>query len=113
MDPTALEAAKKRLTEVTELLVKSLVDDESAVKVVPKAIDTLILFDVTVAQSDFKLFLGVQGRNAQALRLFVRAMGRKYKCDAYVKVFDPQGNEYRVLDPEGGGNRQNGQKALR
>lgn len=95
-----MEEAKTKLTEVALLLAKSLVDKEADVAVQARDVDTLVLFEVRVAPGDFGKLIGRYGANAKSLRLFIRAMGRKHGLDAYVKVIDPQGHEYRIPDPE-------------
>lgn len=98
LDPAALEAAKARLLEVVNLLVKSLVDEEGRVEISAYPAHTLVLFEVRCAPEDFGKLIGRSGANARALRLFIRAMGRKNRLDAYVKVIDPQGQEYVFPD---------------
>lgn len=97
---TDMVEEKAKLTEVATLLAKSLVDYEAEVKVFARDVETLVLFEVHVAPSDFGKLIGRHGANARCLRLFIRAMGRKHGLDAYVKVIDPQGHEYRIPDPE-------------
>lgn len=97
-----------RLTEVAGLLARSLVDHETDVEVKSQAVDTLVLFEIRVAPGDFGKLIGRYGANARSLRLFIRAMGRKHGIDAYVKVIDPQGHEYRIPDPESAGENEPG-----
>jgi uncharacterized protein len=96
----ALDAAKSRLTEITGMLMRALVDKEDEVHVIANAVATLMLFEVRCAPDDFGKLIGRGGANAKSLRLFIRAMGRKHGLDAYVKVIDPQGHEYRIPDPD-------------
>ena len=97
---TSVDGTMVRLTEVASLLARSLVDYEEQVAVKAHVVDTLVLFEVRTAPSDFGKLIGRYGANARSLRLFIRAMGRKHGIDAYVKVIDPQGHEYRIPDPE-------------
>lgn len=96
----ATPEAKENVATMVRQLVTSFVDNEQDVSVKLEQLDTLMLFKVTVAPGDFGKLIGRHGLNARSIRLLVRAWGRKHGVDAYVKVIDPQGNEYRVPDPE-------------
>lgn len=103
--------ARDTLTSIVQLLVKSLIDKEDEAVITPRDADTMVLFEISVAKSDFGKLIGRQGTNAHSLRLFIRAMGRKHGLDAFIKVIDPEGREYSVLDPAMSAPRNGGVKA--
>lgn len=103
--------ARENLTTTVKTLVRSLVDKEDDVSVTPRDADTMVLFEIAVAKSDFGKLIGRQGTNAHSLRLFIRAMGRKQGLDAFIKIIDPEGGEYAVLDPSVTPHPRNGPKS--
>jgi hypothetical protein len=90
----------ERLSTLVTSIVKSLVDHEDSVAVRLDRVEALCMFVVQCHPQDFGKVIGRRGANAHALRVLVRGAGRKLKLDAYLKVIDPQGREYRVPDPE-------------
>jgi len=67
------------MRETVELIVKALVDDQTAVDV--REIDRggLTLIEVRVAPTDMGKVIGKQGRTVRALRSLVNAVGIKRK----------------------------------
>jgi len=65
------------MRDTVELIVKALVDDQSAVDV--RAVDRngTTLIEVRVAQADMGKVIGKQGRTVRALRSLVHAVGFK------------------------------------
>lgn len=65
------------MRETVELIVKALVDDQTAVDV--REIDRggLTLIEVRVAQADMGKVIGKQGRTVRALRSLANAVGIK------------------------------------
>jgi predicted RNA-binding protein YlqC (UPF0109 family) len=61
--------------KLVDYLVRSLVDDPEAVKIVRTASDTGVLFEVTVAPDDIGKVIGRSGRIIKALRILARAAG--------------------------------------
>jgi predicted RNA-binding protein YlqC (UPF0109 family) len=73
------------MKEAIELIVKALVDDQSAVDVREIERSGTTLIEVRVAQSDMGKVIGKQGRTVRALRSLVHAVGfkteRRYVLD--------------------------------
>lgn len=65
------------MRETVELIVKALVDDESAVDVREVDRGGTTLIEVRVAQADMGKVIGKQGRTVRALRSLVHAVGFK------------------------------------
>ena len=67
------------MRETVELIVRALVDDQSAVDVREIERGGLTLIEVRVAPSDMGKIIGKQGRTVRALRSLVTAVGTKRK----------------------------------
>jgi len=67
------------MRDTVELIVKALVDDQSAVDVREIERGGLTLIEVRVAPSDMGKIIGKQGRTVRALRSLVTAVGTKRK----------------------------------
>ena len=74
------------LVELTEKIVKSLVEDEDAVSVKEfETDDDSILIQVLVSESDMGRVIGRSGRIANAIRTLVQASS-SLKDNRYVKI---------------------------
>ena len=74
------------LVELTEKIVKSLVEDEDAVSVKEfETDDDSILIQVLVSESDMGRVIGKSGRIANAIRTLVQASS-SLKDNRYVKI---------------------------
>jgi uncharacterized protein len=67
------------MRETVELIVKALVDDQSAVDVREVEKGGLTLIEVRVAPDDMGKIIGKQGRTVRALRALVNAVSLKQK----------------------------------
>jgi len=65
------------MRDTVELIVKALVDDQSAVDVREVERNGATLIEVRVAPSDMGKVIGKQGRTVRALRSLVHAVGFK------------------------------------
>ena len=65
------------LKELLIFLAKSLVDEPDKVTVTETENERTIIFKLHVADSDMGKIIGKQGRNAQAIRLLMKAAGSK------------------------------------
>lgn len=61
------------ILELTEFVVKSLVEKPDEVKVVEKSAERGQVIEISVAQSDMGKVIGKQGRIAKAIRTVVKA----------------------------------------
>ena len=75
------------LVELTEMLVKSLVENEEAVNVkeFPTEEENVILIQVMVAEEDMGRVIGKDGKCANAIRTLVQASS-SLKDNKYVKI---------------------------
>jgi len=76
------------MRDTVELIVKALVDDQSAVDV--REIDRggLTLIEVRVSPDDMGKIIGKQGRTVRALRSLVAAVGMKRKRRLALEVVE-------------------------
>lgn len=65
------------MRDTVELIVKALVDDQSAVDVREVERNGTILIEIRVAPEDMGKVIGKQGRTVRALRSLVHAVGFK------------------------------------
>lgn len=83
------------MRDTVELIVKALVDDQSAVDV--REIDRggLTLIEIRVASDDMGKVIGKQGRTVRALRALVTAVGVKRKRRLALEIVEtaPVGKE--------------------
>jgi len=83
------------MRDTVELIVKALVDDQSAVDV--REIDRggLTLIEIRVAPDDMGKVIGKQGRTVRALRSLVTAAGVKRKRRLALEIIEtaPAGKE--------------------
>ncbi len=74
------------LVELTEMIVKSLAEDEDSVSVKEfETDDDSILIQVLVSESDMGKVIGRNGRTANAIRTLVQASS-SLKDNRYVKI---------------------------
>ena len=79
-----MENVQVLLTE----MVRSIVDDESSVKIVRTESEKGVLLEVRVGREDVGKVIGKQGRIAAALRTVVKAAGAKNGDRVMVNVFN-------------------------
>ena len=75
------------LVELTEKIIKNIVEDEDAVSVkeFPSENDKEIIIEVLVSDSDIGRVIGKNGRTANAIRTLVQASSA-LKDNKYVKI---------------------------
>ena len=76
------------MRETVELIVKALVDDQTAVDVREVDRGGLTLIEVRVAPADMGKVIGKQGRTVRALRSLVNAVSLKRKRRLVVEVVE-------------------------
>ena len=74
------------MKNLIEILVKALVDDPDAVKVVEIDEGDSMTYEVTVAEDDLGKVIGKQGRVANALRTVAKAAAIKDRKNVFVKI---------------------------
>ena len=74
------------MKNLIEILVKALVDDPDAVKVVEIDEGDSVTYEVTVAEDDLGKVIGKQGRVANALRTVAKAAAIKDRKNVFVKI---------------------------
>jgi hypothetical protein len=74
------------MQELVEYIVKALVDNPEQVVVKQVEGETVIIFEVTVAQDDLGKIIGRQGRIANALRSIVKAAASRQGKKATVEI---------------------------
>lgn len=99
--PARTDAVTTLLEGVLRTLTIALVDREKDFAVtstrvtsdIPGGADVL-MFTVQVHPSDFGKVLGAKGKTATALRLFMKAAGRKHGLTCIVQLMDPSGRAH-------------------
>ncbi len=74
------------MRELVELMVKSLVDDPDQAQVNEVAGESIVVYEVSVAESDLGKVIGKGGRIANAMRTIVKAAGSKVDKKATVEI---------------------------
>jgi len=75
---------------VLELVLKALVEHPDKVKVVRKVDEMGVLFSVQLGEGDAGLVIGRQGKNIQAIRTIISAIGMKNKERVHIKLEVPE-----------------------
>ncbi len=74
------------MRELVELMVKSLVDDPDQARVNEVAGESVIVYEVSVAEEDLGKVIGKGGRIANAMRTIVKAAATKTDKKATVEI---------------------------
>ncbi|MEG1751544.1 MAG: KH domain-containing protein [Clostridia bacterium] len=74
------------MEEVVEFIVKSLVDDVSAVQISTEKNEDGVVIHVTVADNDLGKIIGKGGRIAQSIRTVASCIASKQKTRVFVKI---------------------------
>lgn len=72
------------------LLVTSLVDDPNAVTIDTTEGHSLIVFEVRCPRHEMGKIVGKHGRNIQALRTVMAAIGAKHRKRVQVELIEPE-----------------------
>ncbi|MEK7118132.1 MAG: KH domain-containing protein [Patescibacteria group bacterium] len=79
--------------EFLEYLVKSLVDNPSAVKV-SRVVDEMgVLLTLDIAAEDMGKVIGRMGNTAKAIRTLLRVVGMKNNARVNLKINEPEGGK--------------------
>jgi len=71
------------------LLVTSLVDDPATVEVTTTEGHSLVVFEIRCPQNEMGKIVGKHGRNIQALRTIMSAIGAKHRKRVQVELIEP------------------------
>ncbi len=74
------------MRELVELMVKSLVDEPEAARVNEVAGESIVVYEVSVAEDDLGKVIGKGGRIANAMRTIVKAAATKTERKATVEI---------------------------
>lgn len=74
------------MRELVELMVKSLVDDPTQAHVNEVAGESIVVYEVSVAEDDLGKVIGKGGRIANAMRTIVKAAAAKGDRKATVEI---------------------------
>jgi len=74
------------MRELVELMVKSLVDDPDQARVNEVAGESIVVYEVSVAEEDLGKVIGKGGRIANAMRTIVKAAATKTDRKATVEI---------------------------
>ena len=74
------------MRELVELMVKSLVDDPDQARVNEVAGESIVVYEVSVADDDLGKVIGKGGRIANAMRTIVKAAATKTDRKATVEI---------------------------
>lgn len=87
----ATKASQYPDLEFLEYVVKSLVDNQDAVKIDRKVDEMGVLLTAHVDPSDVGKLIGRQGNTAKALRTLLRVVGMKNHARVNLKIDEPEG----------------------
>ncbi len=76
------------MKELTEYLVKSLVDKPEAVKVTEVDSERSIVLEINVAENDIGRVIGKQGKTISAIRVVLNAAAAKLKKKVVLELID-------------------------
>lgn len=74
------------MRELVELMVKSLVDDPDQARVNEVAGESIVVYEISVAEDDLGKVIGKGGRIANAMRTIVKAAATKTARKATVEI---------------------------
>ncbi len=76
------------MKELTEYLIKSLVDKPEKVKVTEVTSERSIVLEVNVAEDDIGRVIGKQGKTISAIRVVLNAVAAKMKKRVVLELID-------------------------
>ncbi len=85
-----------------EYVVKALVDNPDAVKIVRTVDEMGVLLTLVVHKDDMGKIIGRSGATAKAIRTVLRVVGMKNDARVNLKIEEPEGSNY--VRPTGGNN---------
>ena len=85
--------AKERDQEFVEYVVKEIVSNKGAVKVVRSIDEKGVLLELTVDPDDMGVVIGKEGKTAKSIRTLLRVLGAKNDSRVNLKIIEPEGSE--------------------
>lgn len=86
--------------QFVEYVVKSIVDNPSAVSTVRTVDEMGVLITLTVDQNDLGQVIGRQGQTARAIRTLLRVVGAKNSARVNLKINEPEGSRPNRHQPQ-------------
>jgi predicted RNA-binding protein YlqC (UPF0109 family) len=83
------EGAVEKLHQMIGLLVTSLVDDPTNIQITATEGHSLVIFEIRCRQEEMGKIVGKSGRNIQALRTILSAIGAKHRKRVQVELIEP------------------------
>ena len=84
-----MEDSVATLRESITLMVQALVDEPQSIEVGITEGHSLIIFEIRCPQIEMGKIVGKNGRNIQALRTIMSAVGAKHRKRVQVEVIEP------------------------
>ncbi len=86
--------------EFIEYIVKKIVDKPEAVEVIRTVDERGVLLTLKVDPSDMGYVIGRHGNTAKAIRTLLRTVGVHNDARVNLKIFEPEGSEFRRSSSE-------------
>jgi predicted RNA-binding protein YlqC (UPF0109 family) len=86
-------------SQFLEFVVKSLVDNQNAVKIKRTVDEMGVLMTLSVDPADMGKVIGRQGNTAKAIRTLLRVVGMKNNARVNLKIEEPEGAPKREHSP--------------
>lgn len=99
-------------TQFLEYVVKAMVDNPDAVKIVRSVDDMGVLLNLTVAPEDMGKIIGRKGNTAGAIRTLLRVVGMKNNARVNLKIPEPEGSLKNSGDGSGSSPVSNSMKSV-
>ena len=98
------KAQEERDRDFVEMIIKEIVNNPGAVKVVRTVDELGVLLTVKVDPSDMGLLIGRSGSTAKAIRTLARIVGMRNNARVNLKIEEPEGS---TRAPAAGGKTRN------
>jgi hypothetical protein len=79
-----------KLHQMIGLLVAALVDDPNNIQITATEGHSLVIFEIRCRQEEMGKIVGKSGRNIQALRTILSAVGAKHRKRVQVELIEPE-----------------------
>ena len=99
-------------TQFLEYIVKAMVDNPDAVKIVRSVDDMGVLLNLTVAPEDMGKIIGRKGNTAGAIRTLLRVVGMKNNARVNLKIPEPEGSLKNSADGSSSSSVSNSMKSV-
>lgn len=79
---------KNKISDLLKAMLQEMVDNPSEVIVKESQAQNLVLYEIILNRNDIKLVVGKHGKNIQALKTIISAMGYKYGYVAHLRIIE-------------------------